>query len=139
MTTKKCRWCGKQFTPTIHLKRYCSDQCRALAYNENRRLARKRYNQKNPRKRPPTIRLCNWCAKPFTSRKGIIYCCIKCRKEARREQVNRNVKHYKLLRGKSDKQYYFDNLGNSNLREHRKKSFTDEEKVIRAEIRRLGI
>lgn len=140
---RKCKQCGVHFTPpgtrSGNNMRYCSKSCRAKAYNERRKEAKRRYNKRNPRPRKPTLKLCEYCAKPFSSKHGRIYCGLPCRKKARREQNNRHQKHYKATHPKSDKQRYFDNLGNSNLRQHRHPKFDDEKRLVHAERRRLHI
>lgn len=140
---RKCKQCGVKFTPPQSRNgnnmRYCSKACRAKAYNEQKKEARRRYNKRNPRPRPPRIRLCEYCAKAFSSRDGKKYCSDTCREKARQDQNNSNQKRYRIKHPKSDKQKYYDNLGNSNLREHRHHFFDDETKLIRAERRRLHI
>ena len=140
---RKCKNCGAKFTPPKTRKgnnmRYCSEPCRAKAYNQRRKEAKRRYNQRNPRPRPPTIILCEYCAKPFPSKHGRKYCSIPCRKKARQDQNLYHQKHYRATHQKSDKQRYYDNLGNSNLREHRHKKFADEQRLVLAERRRLHI
>lgn len=139
---RKCKWCGQSFTPQSSRKgnaqKYCSQSCRAKAYDLERKLARERYNKDNPRIRSHNI-LCEWCAKPFVSTKNRKYCSIHCRKEARKEANVRYQTKYRLRRGKSDKQKYFENLGTSNLREHRHQRFADELRLIKTEKRRLHI
>ena len=140
MKERKCKWCGEMFTPPPHRNgnpmKYCTSSCRAKAYNLNRRKARKRYNTKQKK---TVIILCEWCGKPFTSTNNKKYCSILCRNEASREQNIKRQINYRLRRGKSDKQNYFENLGNSNLREHRKVDFDDEKRIVKAEKRRLHI
>lgn len=142
-TMKTCKHCGVKFTPPQtragNNMKYCSKSCRAQAYNQRRKEAKRRYNKKNPRPRPPMIKLCEYCAKPFPSKNGRKYCSIPCRKKARQDQNNTHQKHYRATHPKSDKQKYYDNLGNSNLREHMNPFFDDETKLIRAERRRLHI
>jgi len=141
MKNKTCRWCKKQFTPPPNKKaiQYCSNNCRKQGYKQKQQEARKRYNQRHPTQTQPTIRKCNYCGQTFPSTHGKKYCSNNCRKQARREQTNRHVKHYYAVHGRSEKELYYANLGNSNLREHRNPSFDDEIKLIRAELRRLHI
>lgn len=138
MKKKKCEHCGNYFHYKWNYQKYCT-QCRPLVYNMLRRKARLKYNKLHPRTKFTTI-LCNWCGKPFISSNHRKYCSITCKKEARKEQNIRNVQKYRVRWGKSDKQKYFDELGNSNLTEHRNtKSFKDEQRMIRAELRRLHL
>lgn len=140
---KRCKQCGEHFSPppdkTGNARKYCSKTCRARAYNERKKEARRRYNKRNPRPRPPRIKLCEYCAQPFPSKHGKKYCSITCSKKVRQDQNNHNQKHYRAKHPKSDKQRYYDSLGNSNLREHRHKFFGDELKLVKHEKRRLHI
>lgn len=140
MKTRKCMHCGETFTPPQTKQgnpmKYCSPSCRAIAYNQHKEKARKKYNQKNNK---PNITLCEWCGKPFTTTHNKKYCSIPCRTEALREQNIRKVQRYRAKHGKSEKEQYFSNLGTSNLRQHRKKTFKDEQRLIQKEKRRLKI
>lgn len=142
MVKKTCKQCGVTFTPPSTRKgnnmKYCSETCRAKAYNEQRKKARQKYNKKNPRTKY-VLKLCEYCGKPFISHNNIKYCSITCRQNSRREQNNNHVKHYKATHPKTEKQKYFDNLGTSNLRAHRKQNFNEERLLVLKEKWRLHI
>ena len=137
MITKKCAVCGKTIHTTKHAVKYC-DNCRAKAYNKSKLKASKKYNAHH-RTTKVTVLKCEYCAKPFVSIHNRKYCSIKCRKYSTLEQVNLAVKKYKIRHGLNDKEKYFAYLGNSNLREHANKNFLDEQKLVRAEKRRLRL
>ena len=140
--TRKCKICGEVFEPPqkreCNAMKYCSPQCQAIAYNQLRQKARTKYNQNHNRSRARII-LCEWCAQPFITTHNRKYCSLYCRKEARREQNKKHQQHYRVMHGKSEKEKYYSNLGTSNLREHPKKNFQDEKRLIKFEKRRRGI
>lgn len=135
---RTCKWCGNEFTPSQdksgNPQKYCSQRCRLKGYARAKIEANIRYRRKYQGK--PTK--CRWCGTIFLSIHGRYYCSNTCKKEARREQKLRYQQKYRI-RGVSDKQRYFENLGNSNLRQHRKNNFNDERNVVKSEKRRLGI
>lgn len=137
--TRNCRWCGKSFTPSRDKKgnpqKYCSNSCRVKGYTRSKIEANRKYRKKHQGK----IIKCKWCGNNFLSRHGRCYCSVTCKKEARREQNIRHQIRYRIVHGKSDQQRYFDNLGASNLREHRKDCFDDELRLIKREMRRLHL
>lgn len=138
---KKCKKCGVEYVatpPKDNARVYCHS-CSLEITKENRKKARQKYNRLHPYKPHTHTRRCNWCGMPFLSTRNQQYCSSRCRRYARQEQVLRAVQRYNTRKGKSEKQVYFDNLGNSNLREHRKEDYEDEERLIRAEKRRLRI
>lgn len=137
MITKKCAVCGKTIHTNKNATKYCKS-CRAKAYNKARLKASIRYNQHH-RTTKITILKCEYCGKHFVSTHNKRYCGIKCRKYSTLEQNNNAVKKYKVKHGLNDKEKYFAYLGNSNLREHANKNFSDEQKLVRAEKRRLKL
>ncbi len=138
---KKCKKCGNTFkvpsTREGNARKYCT-QCQVIVYKEHRNKARMKYNKLHPIQKG-RIRTCNWCAKQFLSFQGQLYCSVECRNFAVMEQNIRRQRRYKKLHGKSEKQEYFDNLGNSNLTAHCDSKPSTELRKIRKEKRRLGI
>ena len=139
MIERKCKWCGKQFTPAPtkqgNPQKYCSQTCRVKGYTKAKIEANRKYRKKHQGKQ----RKCRWCGTQFLSINGRCYCSIQCKKEARREQNLLHQLRYRVVHGKDEKQKYFDNLGTSNLREHCYSNFEDELKLVKKEIRRLHI
>lgn len=43
---QKCKWCGNTYTTTQHNTRYCSNECRKQADNENNRKRVEKYRKK---------------------------------------------------------------------------------------------
>lgn len=92
------------------------------------------------------IKICRNCGETFeiphnpkyNSRQ---YCCKACKKEGyretHREAQERYVKRYKEIL--KERPQRGSNLGNSNLKVHRLKSFEEEEKQIKAELKRLKL
>ena len=135
-----CRKCGKIFhvpKQGNNARKYCNT-CQIAVYREHRKKARMKYNKLHPVSRG-RVRSCNWCGVAFHSVRGQLYCSPRCRKFARMEQNNIHQKRYRQRHGKSEKQGYFDNLGNSNLGGHRVESDDEELKKIKREKRRLKI
>ena len=139
--SRTCKKCGKPYkVPTTragNARKYCKE-CQLTAYTEHRKKARLKYNKLHPTNNGRT-RTCNWCAKPFLSTRGQRYCSPTCRKYARMEQNNKHQKKYRTRHGKTEKQDYFDNLGNSNLHEHPHSNTKKELIAIKKEKRRLGV
>lgn len=138
---KTCQWCGQKFTPPSqrgNAQKYCSQYCRIKGYNKKHNIAQKKYQENKPKTTRIHIRKCRYCGKQYIGIRNNMYCSIQCKKYSRQEQ-SRRTSLKNNLKGRSEKQLYFDNLGNSNLREHRHKKFKDEEKLIKAEKRRLRI
>ena len=139
--SRTCKKCGKPFKVPPNregnARKYCN-QCQITVYTEHRRKARLKYNKLHPHTNGRT-RICNWCANIFHSTNGQRYCSERCRKYARMEQNNIHQKKYRARHGKSEKQDYFDNLGNSNLHEHPHNSAKKELIAIKKEKKRLGV
>lgn len=115
--------------------KYCSQQCRLKGYAQARKEAKQRYKKSHKK---INKKKCAWCGKEFISTFGCKYCCIQHRKLMQAEQSRRTSIKY-MLKDLSDKQRYFRFLGNSNLREHKHDCFEDEERLVKAEKRRLHL
>lgn len=138
---KICSSCGNPFSVPSNRKgnarKYC-DSCQIKEYQKRRRKAKLKYNRLHPIQRG-RVMSCNWCGKPFMSYKGMRYCSARCRRFARKEQNYLHQLKYQRRHGRTDKQRYFDNLGNSNLGEHCCEDVEKEMKKIKKEKRRLKI
>lgn len=137
----KCKICGKPIPhrkpPRDNATKYC-ETCREEQYKKQQRKARQRYNKKH-RTTKITIKKCACCGQEFISTHHIAYCSETCRVNNKKELHIQHMNKYRATHPKSDKQRYFDNLGNSNLREKPQLDAERELRIIKNEIRRLKL
>lgn len=135
---RKCKWCGGTFHPPHNRKgnnaRYCSDKCRREGYKQSKKQYQKRHATTQIK-----LMTCQWCGRQFVSTHGRKYCSRSCKHYAVQEQNLHAVLKYQLTHGRDEKQEYYANLGNSNLREHRNHDFNVEARLILAEKRRIKL
>lgn len=79
---KKCIVCGKYFEATAGNARYCSKECKYIAFKQNR-------NNNNNRE---TEFSCAWCGKTFISQRKKKYCSKECRMSANGQKVSTKTK-----------------------------------------------
>lgn len=71
-----CGTCGKEFDPENKQKRYCTEECKAVARKANM----KRYREKHKTEAPKEYyKTCPVCGVEFTGGRNKIYCSAKCK------------------------------------------------------------
>lgn len=87
------------------------------------------------------LAICKYCGKTFQKHHNRqVYCCDSCRENGYKERkVKYSRKRRKLIREGEIVCNAPKDLGESNLREHRKPNFDEEFKVIKRELRRLRL
>lgn len=139
---RRCRWCGQIFHPPPNKKgnnmQYCSNTCRSMGYKKHQKQARQQY-QKRRANTKITIKNCKWCNTEFISSHSKVYCSKQCKKYALQEQYTRATYNYRSRHGRSEKDLYFSNLGNSNLRQKPDTDFQVESQLIKNELKRLHL
>ena len=84
--TKTCKRCGKEFETVHRGRRYCSDDCRDNAAEEQRKKSKLARGKKYVEKKPISARECEWCGEAFTPTcEWQLYCCVDCRKKKNKE------------------------------------------------------
>ena len=83
------------------------------------------------------MRTCKSCGISIEHRHYNCTRCVNCQKEHRRKTIAHSVRKYRQLKRK--KWYYTHKLGTSDLSEHRRKDFGEEQNIIRKELQRLGL
>ena len=73
----KCGECGKRFSTTSRVVRYCSDPCRKKGY------ARHRVSRQRPRQESGGAKKCRTCGRAFApggeTGRLLVYCSVACR------------------------------------------------------------
>lgn len=80
ITTRKCKYCGKEFTPNQSNQVYCSEICANRQYRKNYKLKHGfiPFSQKSEKER---TRVCPQCGKPFVAHVPCQkYCCGNCKR-----------------------------------------------------------
>ena len=80
--TKTCPECGKEFTTTKAIQKYCSLSCNSK-YNKRLIKARKPSGQKKAASKKPQTVNCLVCGEEFISKNTALYCSAECREAAR--------------------------------------------------------
>ena len=89
--TKKCAYCGKDFTPATPKNLYCSIKCRDKRNNEKRVEKYHKFIQAKA-----VTKKCVNCGKAFsTNTSAKTFCCIKCRHDYYNKTRSKAVKNYK--------------------------------------------
>lgn len=102
MRVRKCKWCGKEFTPGYYNQIYCSTICQEKVRLKHQREYywkhledRRKYQREYKRKKKAhqemrKARKCKLCGKEFLAKRyNQIYCSSECREEARLERESR--------------------------------------------------
>lgn len=80
ITTRKCKYCGKEFTPSQSNQVYCSEICANRQYRKNYKLKHGfiPFSQKSEKER---TRVCPQCGKSFVAHVPCQkYCCGNCKR-----------------------------------------------------------
>ena len=113
ITTRKCKYCGKEFTPNQSKQVYCSETCANRQYRKNYSLKHGfiPFSQKSEQERTHT---CPQCGKSFVAHTPTQkYCCGNCKRA-----YYRNAESYKESTEKIESERKSQRL----LAEHKPKS-----------------
>lgn len=85
---KTCKWCGNEFETVHRGRKYCCDDCRDKAAEEQRKKSKLARGKKYVEKKPISARECAGCGEAFTPTHGSqLYCCDDCRDKKRKERA----------------------------------------------------
>lgn len=91
--TRKCEWCGKEFSTEISKQKYCSHECR---YEANKKQHRDAWAQKFI----PRTHVCKECGTVFTTKckdMHSVFCCKSCAEKHERRIEHQSERHRKYM------------------------------------------
>lgn len=79
-STDKCVLCGKEYTVTSSSQRYCSSECRNIAYRPKKNEHAREYRRtcETRKRRKQVINLCVYCLQPFKNHTASNTCSDYC-------------------------------------------------------------